>query len=74
LFKPDSDGSPPYGLLIGGAFFFLMGLVSTFTGKLPTRFGGMSSRAKEPNEFWWGIAVCYIGGAGLIGYFFYLSN
>jgi hypothetical protein len=74
-----SQISSPYYFLVSGVIFFIAAVVSTCTGKTYGRYGhGLASRAKEPSEFWWTVAIYYIGGACFIGYFLYkvyeLSN
>jgi hypothetical protein len=68
---PYSHAEPPYGLLAFGVFSLLMALAGTCTGEAWARFGQRVYRAKEPKEFWWLIAMEYLAGVGLIGYFLY---
>jgi hypothetical protein len=63
---------PPYSLLILGAISFSAAVVWTCTGKAWVRFHGWVYRAKEPNRFWWEVAMYYLGGVFFIGYFLYL--
>jgi len=69
---------PPYGYLTFGVILFSAGVVSTCTGKTFSGYGGWSYRAKEPTQFWWTVAIDYLGAACFIGYFLYrvygLSN
>ena len=65
-----SDSGPSIGLLIGGVFLFFLGAVSMFTGKASARFSWVY-RAEEPTQFWWVVAMYYLGGLFLIGYFLY---
>ncbi len=74
-----SQINSPYYFLVLGAIFLLAAVVSTFTGKTYGRYGrGWARRANEPTEFWWTVAIYYIGGVCFIGYFLYkfyeLSN
>jgi hypothetical protein len=75
---PDSNVRPPYIFLILGAISFFVGVISTYTGETWARFGHIVYRAKEPSEFWWIVAIYYVGGVCFIGYFLYrvigLSN
>ena len=61
----------PYYFLVFGAIFFLAAVASTCTGKTCGRYGIGTSRAKEPTQFWWGVAIYYIAGVCFIGYFLY---
>jgi hypothetical protein len=53
--------------IFAGAFF-------AYTGKASLRFHGWVYRDKEPGWFWWQVALYFLCGIGLIGYFFYLAN
>jgi len=70
--------SSPYFYLTVGAIFLVAGVISTYTGKAYGRYGGWASRAKEPTQFWWTVALYYISGGCFVGYFLYkvyeLSN
>jgi hypothetical protein len=68
------DGPTPYGLLIFGVFSLVLAVVGTCTGETLARFEGVIYRADDPKEFWWLIAIYYLGAVGLIGYFLYLTN
>ena len=68
---PDSYSGPPYGLLVFGVFLLFIAVVGTYTGKAWARFGQQVHRAKQPKEFWWVIAMQYLGGVGFIGYYLY---
>ena len=59
----------PYFQLIFGVFSFSAGVVWTCTGKTWARFHGWVYRTKEPSNFWWAVAMYYLIGAFLIGYF-----
>src|ERR1019366_5580778 len=78
LFMPDSDLGPPYSLLFLGAFSFFLAVAGTCTGEAWARFGQVVYRAKEPKQFWSLVAMYYLGGSCLVGYFLYkvygLSN
>jgi hypothetical protein len=73
--------SDPFGLLRSPYLFLILGIISilaavvfTRTGKTWVRFHGWVYRVKEPKWFWWEIALYYLCGIGLIGYFLYLVN
>jgi hypothetical protein len=65
------DDQKPHGWLIGGGFFLFLAAVGTLTGQALSR-GGMVYRDEEPKAFWWLIAIEYLGGVFLIG--FYLTS
>jgi hypothetical protein len=69
---------PPYIYLILGVSSFSAGVVWTCIGKARARFSGWVYRAKEPTEFWWLVALYYLGSVLFIGTFLYkvfgLSN
>ena len=46
-------------------------LGGTLAGKLPGRFGEAASRTKDPKQYWSGLAIYYVAGIGLIGYYLY---
>jgi hypothetical protein len=64
--------SPPYGLLVFGAFLLVLAVAGTCTGKLWGR-GGPVYRAEKPTQFWWATALYYFGGVGFVGYFLYMA-
>jgi hypothetical protein len=49
----------------------VMAVVGTSTGKLPGRFGDVSSRAKEPKQYWAALAGYYLAAIAFIGYYLY---
>jgi len=57
--------------LILGGISFSLGVVWTCTGKARTRFYGWVYRAEEPTQFWWVVAIYYLGGILLVGIFLY---
>jgi H+/Cl- antiporter ClcA len=65
---------PPGIFLILGVISFSAAVVWTCIGKAWVRFDGWIYRAKEPNWFWWEVALYYLCGVGLIGYFLYKVN
>lgn len=48
-----------------------MAVIGTCTGEAWARFGQVVFRTKEPKQFWRLIALYYVGGICLVGYFFY---
>ena len=68
----------PYFQLIFGVISFSAAVVWTCTGKAWARFHGWVYRAEEPTDFWGTVAMYYLIGVFLIGYFLYkaygLSN
>lgn len=62
----------PYFFLILGIILFSAAAAWTYTGKVRTRFQGWVCRTEEPNEFWWLVAMYYLGGILFIGIFLYL--
>ena len=58
----------PYIYLTAGVSLLFLGVFSTYTGKASSRFRWIY-RAKEPSEFWWAVAIYYLGGVLLIGIF-----
>jgi len=65
---------PPSILLILGIISFSAGVVWTCTGKAWVRFHGWVHRATEPTWFWWSVALYYLCGVALIGYFLYRTT
>jgi hypothetical protein len=61
--------TPPYAYLTLGVILLSAGVVSTCAGKTFSGYGGWAHRAKEPAQFWWTVAIDYLGGTCLIGYF-----
>jgi cytochrome b561 len=64
-----SEWHSQYIYLILGVITLSGAVVSTYTGKTWARFGGWVYRAKEPNDFWWVVAIYYFGGVLFIGIF-----
>jgi len=57
--------------LFCGVLMLVMAVGGTFAGKLPGRFGEVASRAKDPKQYWSGLAIYYLAAIGLIGYYLY---
>lgn len=72
---PDSRSQlPPYVLSIIGFILIFAAAVFAYMGKVWVRFRGWVYRDKEPKWFWWEVALYFLCGIGLIGYFLYLVN
>jgi hypothetical protein len=54
-----------------GILMLVIAVFGTCTGKLPGRFGDVSSRTKNPKQYWPALAGYYLGGIGFIGYYLY---
>jgi hypothetical protein len=50
---------------------FAIAVGGTLAGKLPGRFGEVASRIKNPKQYWSGLAIYYLAGISLIGYYLY---
>lgn len=48
-----------------------MAVGGTLAGRLPGRFGDVSSRAKNPKQYWSALAGYYLAAIGFIGYYLY---
>ena len=57
--------------LILAVISFSAAAVWTYIGKAWTRFYGWVNRAEEPTDFWWVVAVYFLGGVLFIGVFMY---
>jgi hypothetical protein len=60
--------------LMLGIISFSGAVVSTCTGKTWLRNQSCINRAKEPTEFWCTVAMYYLIGICLVGYFLYRVN
>jgi hypothetical protein len=62
----------PYIFLIVGVITLSAAVASTWTGKTRVRFvPGWVYRAKDPNDFWWVVAIYYFSGVLFIVIFWY---
>ncbi len=53
------------------AFIFIsVAVVSVLSGKTGGRTGWVS-RAEDPTQFWWGVAIYFLTGVVCIGIYFY---
>ena len=68
------DWYPQYIYLILGLISFSGAVVSTCTGKARLRFSGWVYRAIEPRQFWWVVAMYYVGAVLFIGIFLFLHS
>ena len=68
---PNLFSNPPYILLILGFALIFAAVVSVGTGK--TFYRGLVYRTKDPSEFWWLVAISFLGGALFVGMFLYGS-
>jgi hypothetical protein len=66
----NSLSRPPGIFLILGVVAISAAAVFTCVGKVWVRFNGWVYRAKEPGTFWWEVALYFLGGVRLVGYFF----
>jgi hypothetical protein len=57
--------------LFCGILMFVIAVGGTCAGKLPGRFGDVSSRAKNPKQYWSALAGYYLAAIGFIGYYLY---
>jgi hypothetical protein len=48
-----------------------MAVGGTLVGKLPGRFGDVSSRAKNPKQYWSALAGYYLAAIGFFAYYLY---
>jgi len=74
LFMPDLEDillNPKFIYLILGVVFLSAAVVSTWAGKTYSGYGGWATRAKEPTQFWWAIAILYLSAALFIGTYLY---
>ena len=68
----DSLLNPKFIYFILGVIFLSAAVVSTCTGKTIARYKGWVYRAKEPSDFWWGVAIYFL--AGILGIGIYLHS
>jgi hypothetical protein len=57
--------------LFFGILMSVMAVGGTFAGRLPGRFGDVSSRTKNPKQYWSALAGYYLAAIGFIGYYLY---
>ncbi len=60
--------------LFGGSVMLVMALVGTVTGKLRGRYGYVAHQATDPKQYWWGLAIYYVGAAGFLGWYLYQAG
>jgi hypothetical protein len=54
-----------------GVIFLAAAVVSTCAGKTIGRSGGWAYRAKEPTQFWSGVAIYFLGALVCLGIYLY---
>jgi uncharacterized membrane protein YedE/YeeE len=59
--------NPKFPYLMIGALFLAAVVASVCTGKTFGRSGGVASRAKEPTQFSWGVAIYFLAAIFGIG-------
>ncbi|MEO6803420.1 MAG: hypothetical protein ABI197_09290 [Granulicella sp.] len=64
----------PYVSLIIGLLLSGLAVMETLSGEALGRYGRSFTRLEEPNKFWGGVAISYLGGAFGIGYFLYKTH
>jgi hypothetical protein len=57
--------------LFFGVLMSVMAVGGTLVGKLPGRFGDVSSRAKNPKQYWSALAGYYLAAIGFFAYYLY---
>jgi hypothetical protein len=57
--------------LFCGILMLVIAVGGTCAGKLPGRFGDVSSRANNPKQYWSALAGYYLAANGFIGYYLY---
>jgi hypothetical protein len=69
VIMPDWDSllNPKFIYFILGFIFLSAAVVSACAGKTIARYKGWVYRAKEPSDFWWGVAIYFLGGIFCIG-------
>ncbi len=55
--------------LLVGVVFFLWAVLGMCTGKMFARSGRPTTRSEDPNMFWLLVAVSFLVGVSLIGYY-----
>ena len=65
-----STYNDPSIYLVLAAIFFIVAVVSILAGKTGGRAGWVS-RAKDPTQFWWGVAIYFLAGVIGIGIYLY---
>ena len=68
----DSLLNPKFIYLILGVIFLSLAVLSTFTGKAYSGYGGWARRAKQPTQFWCGVVVMGLSAIVCIGIAFKL--
>jgi hypothetical protein len=74
LIMPSEDAflNPNFPLAAGGVVFLVGAVIFMRAGRALGRFGvGGFTRAEEPTQFWWSVAIFCGVGFGLIGIYLY---
>jgi hypothetical protein len=63
---------PPNILVAGGIVVLFLAVIYTYIGKVWSRYHrGWVCRANEPKRYWFEVAMYYLLGLGMIGFFLY---
>jgi hypothetical protein len=68
------DWYPQHIYLILGITSFSGAVISTCTGKTWARTGRTIYRAKEPNTFWWVVAIYCLGSLLFVGLYLHQTG
>lgn len=60
--------------LFFGILMSVMAVGGTVAGRLPGRFGDISSRAEKPKQYWSALAGYYLAAIVFIGYYLYQTH
>ncbi len=52
----------------------IMALGGTIAGKLPGRFGDVSTRAKNPGQYWSALIGYYVGAFAFLAYYLHETH
>jgi hypothetical protein len=62
------------GWLICGIGLLFLAVGGALTGQTLARYGQIINRSENPKNFWWTVALYFLGGVSLIGYYLYKVN
>jgi hypothetical protein len=60
--------------LFFGILMAIMALGGTIAGKLPGRFGDVSTRAKNPGQYWSALIGYYVGAFAFLAYYLHETH